>query len=78
MAAFVTVILDGKEITRQFHVKDNLGIQYPGVKHDNIVSVQLDGHELSYAIEVLGAHTVQGKRVFTYFGDNAREIFFNW
>jgi len=49
------------------------------VKHMNaqyVISVQCDGDELSAACIILNRTTTE--RVFTFFGDNAREVVANW
>ncbi len=51
--------------------------KYQGIKPEHIEEIQLDGDELTHAITNLGAAVVQ-KRVVTYFGDEAKRIFFNW
>lgn len=51
--------------------------KWRGVKPPNVLSVTLSGPELAHAINVLGAAPVNKTEV-TYFGDEARRIFFNW
>lgn len=53
-----------KDIRRQFDVN---AVEY----------AQADGHELEQACEILG-RSLPPNRVYTFCGDNAREIFMNW
>jgi len=60
-----------------FHIGDDPVKKYPGIKHANIVSIQLHGPELAYAINNLGAADVKQEFV-SYFCDEAKRIYFNW
>lgn len=80
MSAFIEVEGIGHSTntrTLEFHVGDKPKEKYLGIKPTHIVSVQLDCDELQHAQDNLGAAKVN-KRVVTYYGDEARRIFFNW
>lgn len=74
MAAYVDC---GDGVFPHFLVGDKVLRDLPQVKHNNLISIQLDGDELDHAINNLGAPPVK-KHVVTYYGDEAKRIFFNW
>lgn len=67
----------GAETFPCIHVGDKVLRDLPQVKPHNLKSIQLDCGELDHAIQNLGAAPVN-KRVVTYYGDEAKRIFFNW
>lgn len=85
MVAIVTVKIKnesaGTTFTKEVHfnVGDIPKSKWQGVKPENIEEVYLDGEELKYAKEFLGAPKInEAKTSFTFFGDMARQIYFNW
>jgi hypothetical protein len=44
---------------------------------DSVTQVQADGDELEKSCKILGRH-LPDTRVYTFYGDNAREILLNW
>jgi hypothetical protein len=77
MAAYLTINFNGSNKEIIFHIGEKPKEKYQGIKPEHIEEIQLDGDELAHAITNLGAAVVQ-KRVVTYFGDEAKRIFFNW
>ena len=77
MTAMLNFVGIGNKTEIVFHIGDDPVKKYPGIKHDNVVSIQLHGPELVYAIENLGAANVK-QELATYFGDEAKRIYFNW
>jgi hypothetical protein len=59
-----------------FHVEDNLNSIF-GDYIESVTQVQADGDELEKSCKILGRH-LPDKRVYTFYGDNAREILLNW
>lgn len=79
MAARLTFKLNENVHSKDFFLNDarKPHILWPGIKPHNVLSIELNGVELQYAIETLGAANVK-KSEATYFGDEACRIFFNW
>lgn len=76
MTAFVTIV-NSSTFVKEIKVGDKPTEKYRGVKPHMVTEIQLDGYELDYAINHLGAAYIK-KSTATYYGDEARRIFFNW
>lgn len=60
-----------------FFIDSLLCNDFPHVTWENLIYVELDGAELRFAIEQLGAIPMKRARS-RYYGDEAKRIFFNW
>lgn len=56
----------------QKHLDDHLPVFY-----DSIAYIQADGDELAKCCRILGRQ-LPDKKIYTFLGDNAREIAINW
>lgn len=77
MPAILTIKNHGSKTEFEFHMGDNPSKRWLGIKPDDVVSVELYGEELQYAITTLGATKVDQSSAI-YFGDEAKRIYFNW
>lgn len=77
MSAYLTIDFNNNKKEIIFHIGEKPKEKYQGIKPEHVKEIQLDGDELDHAVNNLGAAPVK-KRVVTYFGDEARRIFFNW
>jgi hypothetical protein len=60
-----------------FFINTLMGTVFPHVTWKNLVYIELDGAELRFAIEHLGA-TPMKRAISRYYGDEAKRILFNW
>jgi hypothetical protein len=62
----------------QGHIdNENLGIILNG-NYNLVTEIQADGDELVHCCQILGRQLPTTNRVYTFVGDNAREIAINW
>ena len=72
---YATISLQSYEL--QGHIDNSLLTERLNAKYEQVENIQADGDELERCCEILGRE-LPPNRVYTFVGDNAKEIAINW
>jgi len=75
MIYFVSTGKDDFEMSG--HIGDRMLVDWTIDNYQKVTEVQADGDELERCCDILG-RKLPSTRVYTFLGDNAREIALNW